>query len=273
MPDKLPVKFGKPPVVEVACGILFASQPAFHGAHIGLFWEGLRKQFPSIQEAPPLPPIVEIQGAGIASFDLSYNLTPLPPLRRTWLASEDGRSLIQIQQDRFIFNWKKSAQEDSYPSYEDVVGKFNTHLTSFLNFLTAEKIPFPKYRQFELTYFNHIPVGNSATFGNLSESNILVDHRRSAAPNRFLPEPEVVNWTTVFSFPDQTGRLYATAQSGTSPTGERILQLEMAARGSPLHPSEENRQAWFNLAHEWITRGFADLTDEKIQEEVWDRKS
>ena len=28
---------------------------------------------------------------------------------------------------------------------------------------------------------------------------------------------------------------------------------------------------WFDLAHEWIVRGFADLTTEKIQQNIWRR--
>jgi hypothetical protein len=67
------------------------------------------------------------------------------------------------------------------------------------------------------------------------------------------------------------GRLYAAAQSGVSPDGRRILKLDMTARGIPADPSEESRQAWFDQAHIWITRGFADLSDKVIQELVWRR--
>jgi uncharacterized protein (TIGR04255 family) len=257
----------------VACGVLFGGQTEFRGAHVGLFWQKIRKMFPSIQEAIPLPPVVEIQGPSISSFDLSYNLTPLPPLRRTWFATEDGRSLIQIQQDRFLFNWKKSADEAKYTSYEEVMGEFNRHLNGFLIFLAEEKIPVPTYRQFELTYFNHIPVGKAGHGRNIAETSIFVDHKRDPRLNRFLPEPEVFNWTSVFPLPDQSGRLYATAQSAFSPDGSRIVQLEMAVRGSPKEPCEANRQGWFDLAHEWITHGFADLTDEKIQKTIWERTS
>ncbi len=273
IPDNLPVKFRTPPVVEVACGVLFGSKSEFRGAHIGLFWDKIRKFFPSIQEGPPLLPFVESHGLGIPSFDLSYNLSPLPPLRRTWFASADGRDLIQIQQDRFLFNWKKSAHDDVYTSYNDVMAKFNSHLNGFLVFLAEEKIPAPVYRQFELTYFNQIPIGETRDGDFVSETDLLVDHKRDRRAGRFLPNPEMVNWTTVYALPDQTGRLYATAQSAFSPDGRRIVQLEMTARGSPKEPCEANRQGWFDIAHEWITRGFADLTDEKIQKSVWGRIS
>jgi len=29
---------------------------------------------------------------------------------------------------------------------------------------------------------------------------------------------------------------------------------------------------WFDLAHEWIVRGFTDLTEKEMQETIWKRE-
>ena len=49
----------------------------------------------------------------------------------------------------------------------------------------------------------------------------------------------------------------------------RVLRLEITARGIGNYSSRANMQGWFELAHEWIVRGFADYTGTQIQQRVW----
>jgi uncharacterized protein (TIGR04255 family) len=268
MSDNSTPKYDRPPVVEVACGVLFNTPSPLRSAHIGLYWKTVRGDFPRIEEAPPLDPVIETQGVmGVMQFGFG----PLPPLRRTWLVSSDGRSLIQVQEDRFLFNWKKAEGADKYPSYQQVIARFDKHLSGFVGFLHEAGVGSPIYRQFELTYFNHIGLEKTGSGIDVSENTVLVDHVRDSVRDRFLPEPELVNWVTVYPLPNQEGRLYATAQSARSPDGARIMRLEMTARGIPNELSEVGRRNWFDQAHTWITKGFADLTDAEVQARVWER--
>jgi uncharacterized protein (TIGR04255 family) len=57
MRTSTPVKFDRPPVAEVACGILFGTTVPLRAAHIGLYWQRIRDEFPRIEEAPPLSPV------------------------------------------------------------------------------------------------------------------------------------------------------------------------------------------------------------------------
>ena len=79
-----------------------------------------------------------------------------PPLRRTWMISENGCNLIQVQQDRFLFNWKRTLDQNVYPSYEKVIGDFETYFESFMKFLDDVNVSRPVLRQFDLTYVNFI---------------------------------------------------------------------------------------------------------------------
>jgi len=126
------VKFSNPPVVEVACSVLFKTLPSFRAAHVGLFWQGIREAFPRLEEAPPIPPILE--GAPNLQPQVQFELAHIPPMRRSWLLNNDGSNLIQIQQDRFIFNWKKVGDADRYPSYSVVIKEFEKHLSEFQTF-------------------------------------------------------------------------------------------------------------------------------------------
>jgi hypothetical protein len=73
--------------------------------------------------------------------------------------------------------------------------------------------------------------------------------------------------------PEKSGRLHATIRNARrSKDDVELLLFELCARGIPAEREFESIQAWYNLAHEWIVRGFADLTGEDVQDEVWIRK-
>jgi len=239
-------------------------------AHIGAFWNLVRSEFPRIQDAGPLANIVE--GAGPVA-EIGFQFTNLPPLRRSWLLSEDGRNLIQLQEDRFLFNWKRSEAQDPYPNYSVVYAQFERHLARFLNFCEEMGVGPITMRQFELVYVNHISNANG-----LEEAGVtgpLVDHVRDMSTDRFLPEPEGFNWTTVYQLPESLGRLHIAAQTAVNiPNQEKLVRLDITARGIGKDQSVDGRREWFKVAHEWITHGFADITSPSLHgANVWGRTS
>jgi len=128
------------------------------------------------------------------------------------------------------------------------------------------------YRQFDLSYINII--GDSNGLDIVGKSGLLVDHQRSETSARFLPEPEMFNWNTSYTLPQNVGRLHVNAQSAMRLNSiEKIVRLELTARGIPRDPSDTNRRGWFDLAHEWITRGFADSTNPILHKATWGRIS
>lgn len=269
MPKLVPIKFAKPPVVEVVCGVLFSTLQPIKTVHIGLFAESVRDVFPRVEEKEPIGEIMELpQGQ---SPTIQFAAMAMPPLRRTWFLSPSGGTLLQLQEDRFLFNWKKAEEDDAYPSYELVVEKFELHLTAFIRFLQAQGIGAPVYRQFEMTYVNHIEPSNGLEVGH---GNVLVDHIRSEREGRYLPEPEGYHWATSYSLPEDAGRLHVTARTVlrvASKVSAPILRLDMTARGIPKETSEVARRDWFDLAHEWITQGFADSTSQDLHKNYWGR--
>jgi uncharacterized protein (TIGR04255 family) len=267
------VKYENPPVVEVTCGVLFKTPQPIHSAHIGLFWQLINKDFPRIEEAAPLPSFMEASASlgNIPQMSVAFGLSPMPPLRRTWFIDKDGQNLIQIQSDRLIFNWKSIGKP--YKSYDVVIKAFEEYLLKFEAFLKDSKIGMPTYQQLELAYVNHITLGTPVGKRMVTEENIFVDHIRNESFERFLPIPEAINWTSIYSLPEGVGRIYSHARSVYSNEGKRILRLDLTARGYPADVSKMDRRAWFDLAHEWITQGFADFTDKEVQTTIWKRTS
>jgi uncharacterized protein (TIGR04255 family) len=238
-------------------------------AHIGAYWERVRDTFPKAEDAPPLQSVVEQPGGGAMSV---FEFSNLPPLRRVWLFSADGRNLIQLQQDRFIFNWKRGSASDPYPSYAVVIEQFETQLGEFCAFCREIGVGELSVRQFELAYVNHISTSNGLGVAATSDT-LLVDHMRSMEVSRFLPESEGFNWVTSYVLPRGFGRLHVTAQSASEiPTQERFVRLDLTARGISSDLTVKGRRQWFDVAHEWITHGFADVTAPAIHAaEYWGR--
>lgn len=276
MPEvsRTPVKFDKPPLVEVACGVTFSLPQSLKTAHIGTYWAKIKDAFPIVRDAPPLAAPTELPGpAATASVNLDFQVTDIPPLRRAWFLSADEGSLIQLQGDRFLFNWRRSRGNgpESYPSYQRVIAEFYARWNDFTAFLDAMKLGEPTITQLELVYVNAITDMGNSTDGIRA---ILVDHMRARDEERFLPEPEVFNWQTSYQLPKDCGRLHIVAQSALDVIAKTPqLRLALTARGLPSTMDMDNMTGWFDMAHEWITHGFADVTNRSAQASWWRRIS
>lgn len=276
MPEvgRTPVKFEKPPLIEVACGVTFSLPQALKTAHIGMYWARIKDAFPTIQDAQPLAAVAELTGlAASASGSLNLQLSDMPPLRRAWFISADEGSLIQLQDDRFLFNWRSARGDgpESYPSYQRVIAEFYGKWQDFTAFLDSVGLGGPTITQMELVYVNAISdLGNS----NDGIDTVLVDHIRARGEERFLPKPEVFKWQTSYQLPNDCGRLHIMAQSALDVrTKMPNLRLDLTARGLPPNMGKDGITVWFDMAHEWITFGFADVTNRSVQTNWWRRTS
>jgi uncharacterized protein (TIGR04255 family) len=257
--------FKNPPVIEVVCGVTFHELPGLLTPHIGRLWERYRSDYPKCQEMPPLAHVIELGPPEHQEIALPEML----PMTRVWLIHGQETGIIQLQRDRFLHNWKKVRPQDEYPEYSRVIEMFGQHLTTFESFLTEERLGEVQPVQYEMTYVNHIPFDK--VWSNLSQiAMVLPDFSWRSESERFLPAPELVNWRTSFLLPDSAGRLHVSARIGRRAIDqEPVLVLDLTARGFPRDATRSTMWQWFDLAHEWIVRGFTDITGERMRKSVW----
>ena len=62
--------------------------------------------------------------------------------------------MIQLQNTRFILNWKKG--DDKYPSYDTLLPEFNGLYDKFTKFVNNNSLGSIEHNQWEITYVNHI---------------------------------------------------------------------------------------------------------------------
>ncbi len=116
---------------------------------MGLLWSMFRKDFPRTEDHPPLARSIE-------RFDKpdlpSFRIEPAPLTPRSWFLNKDGSQLIQVQQDRFVHNWRKVGSNTAYPPYRTLREKFAENLRAFESFARTEQLGEFKPDQCEFTY-------------------------------------------------------------------------------------------------------------------------
>jgi len=251
--------FDNPPIVEKLMGIEFAPLEQWAVPHFGLFWQEIRASYPQFQ----VPPQVTT-----ASKDFPYiEVTPI----RCWFFHESQTKLIQIQNDRFIYNWQKPTTYEKYPHYETIQQEFISEWLRFCKFLESNDIGTPSVQQCEITYIDHFVRGRE--WQNASDLPDIINCW-SGIPSNFLPsEPDFVAIQTGYSMPDEKGKLMIRLQPVIRTEDEKeVFQLQITAVGEPLSSGAEDILAWFAFGREFAVKSFIDLTSEKMHE-LWERRN
>ena len=261
--------YARPPVIEVVYSVQFKNLAKFRVPFVGALWQFFRTEYPTTEERPPLQPVIENLNLQRADQEHYFDLSSSFP--RSFFVSDAGNWVIQIQRDRFCYNWRKVKDEDEYPRYEEVSRRFFQAWATFENFCESEGLAPVEITQLELTYINHVPAGQA--WKSLDDIGHVFPDICWRTGERFLPTPESAQWLASYRLPDRKGRLnlalrHAMRQSDKKP----VLLCELTARGLPSDHATPMAD-WFDLAREAIVRGFADLTDERVQYDIWGRKT
>ena len=237
-------------------------------------WERWRDELPEIQEQPTLPPVaIESFEPGPTPF--SFQFTTEVSLPRLWFLAPGGGTLVQVQRDRLVHNWRQTAADQPYPRYAHFRPIFADRLSDLVDHLEKHDMGKLQPVQCEVTYINHIPLD---TVPNRTLAGVLAPWSETNS-DQFLPGPEDVRATVRYQIPGPggtpVGRLYVSADPvwatvpGHPPS--EVLLLQLFCRGRPLGPGIGGVLDFCDLAHEWIVRGFASITTPEMHT-VWRRK-
>jgi uncharacterized protein (TIGR04255 family) len=260
--------FKSPPVVETVLGVEFEPLAALTVPYFGLYWSRIRDRYPRTEVQPALGRVTEQFGPGRTESRPTVEFVETPVVRCWYFHKSDDR-LLQLQQDRFIHNWRKAGRDSEYPRYETLKPCFEEEWRGFLAFLQESKIDPPRPAQCEVTYVNHIDTGSGwRGLGDAAEVTTLAGAGMRAP---FLGEPESLAIATNYLLPEGLGRLRVSVQHALRrDDGRELLQMTLTARGAPKSPDWSDVSAWFDLGHEWVVRGFTDLTTRGMHA-LWER--
>lgn len=250
-------QYKKPPVIEVVCGVQFDPLTSFSSVHFGDFWQRIKHDYPKAEDRPPLEDFQEIPKG--AQLKPELVLVDAPPHRRVFYLDPTGNFLLQVQPSRFLSNWRQERPGDEYPRYTVAFDRFLKGWNAFLAFADDSGIGIPRTNHYELTYINHIP-GDDAPFPANIEPYLPLFSWSSAQSIMFLPSPHSASMRLKFTFPESKGGLRVKVDHGIRKRDDKsVLVIDLTARG-PAKPDWSDMEEWFGMAHEWIVRGFTDLT-------------
>lgn len=264
MPDSLP-KYDSPPVVETVLGVQHKPLEGFTTAHVGLFWSSLDNQrWRSAVEVPRLEDQYESPGPKFRPQVPELKLRQTVEPNRIQLVRDDDERVIQIQDTRFIYNWRR--RSGSYPSYGVLLPDFQESLRAYQDFLSGAGLGRLHPNQWEVTYVNHIPTGELWTTPHEWPLALLVD----AAARVDSVQLESFGGQWQFAIDRDRGRLHVRVKHGkTKDPEQEILIIEMTARGAA--DSLNSLYEGLDLGHEVIVRTFTEITSEAAHRH-WERR-
>lgn len=225
----VPKDWKHPPVVEVLLGLQFAPVSGLSNGHLGLYWHQLRSQYPTADDAPPVPLVVEAFGAEPDFAVPGMVLGPAGADSRLRLRSRDGSRLFQVQNGWIVANWMKQ-DGVGYPGYGGVLEQFLDGHARFNAFLNAESLPPMVPEAWEVTYIDHIPRGT--VWQEWSDVPRLLPGLlgNSAAPGSRL---QSVNGAWSFGLANHPGRLTIAVQMSRflSDPPRDVLVVRSTVRG------------------------------------------
>jgi uncharacterized protein (TIGR04255 family) len=249
--------YERPPVNEVVFGIRFNTPEKLRLPHIGILWQKLQSEYPKIQHAPPI---------ASAKGEIKIDLATGAPTPRLWFISQSDDQLAQFQVDRFYYNWRR--RQSDYPRYAYVRKAFENVYDKILEFFDEVDLGDFEPIECELTFINHIPKGDGwETLDDLSK--VFSDFIWNFKNERFLPKPQKFSWRSEFMFPDNKGRLITSLKHAIRSDDKiPLVVFDLNTLGFGKSSNKKDVLEWFDFAHEWIVRGFTDLTTAEIQK-IW----
>ena len=273
MNDKNLPKFDAPPIIETVLSVQFKQLPIFSNAHTGWFWKNyLGSEWDQITEAPRLEDQFERFGEEKwKKSGLGFILQTHPGLGRTQIVRSDTQRMIQVQNTRFIQNWRKTTASN-YPSYDDLLPEFIDNFQKFSKFSKDSGNPDLELNQWEVTYVNHIEKGDLWT--NVQDWEKLFPDFGVMSTGR--PDLILDNFGGTWRFACGTkAKLYIEMKQVKiggehGPTGPELILLQLISRGPVVEGADFIEG--FNLGHELIVTTFANITAD-IGHKYWNRRS
>lgn len=265
MTNQLP-EFDKPPVIETVLGVQFERIPLTN-ALAGWYWKSqLGDQWSTVNEVQRIEDVFERFGKDREWQTPQLRLSQQPMPARLQMVREDNERMIQVQDSRFIYNWRKS-EGSAYPTYKTLLPEFREYLDQFCKFVSEQKLGDIAFNQWEVIYVNHIPKdelwGTVSDWPKVFPSLGSIIHNQKVDGFAAVLQEEIGN---------QQGRLHTDIKYGKikSEGHDEVISLQFTARG-PINEKFDLFDGC-DLAHSSIVNAFANITSEAAHKH-WKRKA
>lgn len=171
-------------------------------------------------------------------------------------------------------NWRQLDTGKPYVRFSGLMSMLSEAVDLLVVFLDDEKLGSIKPDQVELTYVNHIHVGEK---GSAREPlSRYISCWRSEPASWKHGTAEEASFRTQYVLTREGGvsaRVFVELDSGyTVSSRTPIYVMNLIARGAPDNPTVESALSFFDEAHQWIVNGFTSLTTDEAHTQ-WGRRA
>jgi uncharacterized protein (TIGR04255 family) len=273
-PADLP-QWERPPVDEVAVSVQFNDIPGLKVVHYGQLADRLQKfGLVKHEDKGTIPAQFEVFGKRVIPAQFQFPAVDVP-LPRVWYMTDDMHRLVQIQPDRFVYNWRKVEGAGEYPRLSEVLPAFWERCQEFQMFLVDSGLPSLSLNQCELSYFNIIDVHDGETY-----------HQAFARVFRFYngisitalngsvslePDGGNLNLTYVVRAKDGTplARLHSSVQAAER-ANKRVIRFSLVFRGPWSKPVGQELIEFLSFGREAVVRLFDSMISDQMHTQ-WGR--
>src|SRR3972149_1265857 len=253
----LNVIFANAPLNELICGIQFDIS-GFNFVIENDFYSRIKSNFPKIKENPPLPFTFDKYSSSSIRQEKR-----LPFLKRYFFISESESKLIQLQEGRYLFNWRMlEGVETEYPRFKSVYKEFYENWEILKSIFNSHSLKF-NVNQLELSYIDHIYVDKfEIPIGKIDEVFTFFNSVSN------LARLDYIDFNFALPVPELKGHLNLKLSTATRNIDKKeLLVFDMTLRGM-LSEENDPLDNWFTTAHDIIIREFLNLITEKSKE-IW----
>ena len=234
---------------EVVHSIHFKVVDNLLSPHLGVFWQTIKDDgFTKVSEHPPVNPVLEPSENPRRRTEFEINL---PEPTRIWFTHSNNNKILQVQRDRFTFNWRKTNSGNEYPGYPSIFEIFEKYYNKFRQFIRENEIGLVTPLHYELGYVYHFPQGDKwNSLNNIGTFLALFIDSQQA--NSFWSGVKNLNLRA--SFPILNSRCWL--HLGVSdivklPEQQQTLQTDFRALNFQVNTDIDMRE-WFQSAYNEI---------------------
>ena len=228
-------KFSNPPLIERAVTIVFENLDALSLGDYGRFWSEIEIDFPVSEARPSVEPDLEAFGAP-QRMQPHIQLVAEDAIPRAFFRNPDLGELIQVQPNRFSFNWIKSSDDHAYPHSEAVLERFFALFAKFTEYVDKRQLGKIVPIQCELTNVNVVAVNDvGESFPDVATVIRLPDLEAGYDCIRLENQMFGAKHFMLGDDGAPIGRVHSVGQPTLQvETGEPAFRLDIVARGAPL---------------------------------------
>jgi uncharacterized protein (TIGR04255 family) len=256
-PEDLP-DFESPPLTEVVLGVQFTPATDYQQVMVSEVWSLYRKDFPSVQELPPLPPTFETFGLPQGGRrGPQINLKAMPEHSRYWFISPSEDELLQFQKDRLLHNWRKVGDKtNEYPRFDTLIEKFGQELQALETYFARLAPQSLKINQCEISYVNQIEIEDSTNIASVQEWLNFVHF------GKLQPEDFAMTFRRVISNHEgkPLGRIIYEAAIAVKENNEEVVQLQLTFRGTPTGTDINAAIDFLRYGRGLVVQSFKEIT-------------